>query len=361
MIDAVDVVEVELPLRTPFRIARGTTRRVQGLFLRLEVDGEVGWGQAHPSPAVTGEAPEATRRALQELTPEDLDPAGPQASLARLEQAGPAARAAVDLALHDLEGARRGETAWALLGLPEGALPSAATITIDEPEGAAEQARRWTGSGFTQLKVKVGDESQILETLDAVRQAMPAEVRAPMAAPELWVDANGSLTLEQAHALVPELVERDIALLEQPLAPGELAATAELAEATELPILVDEDVLGPEDVRSIGELDAPVGVNVKVQKVGGLLAARSCIEEAREAELPVLVGCNIETGLGIAAGAALAGAVDRADLDGNLFLEQDPFPLPRPMPGHVGTLAGDGLGVNADPRFLENAGIPRTG
>lgn len=350
MIDHVTVHELELPLRRTFTTSHGSTDTLEVQLLRLEADGTVAWGEGHAMPAVTGETPDELRSDLSTVEAGAIDPDDLETTLERHADLGPGARAAIDLALHDLIGRRTGRAAHRMLGLSDGALPSAATVTLTDPEDAARQAREWTKRGYTRLKVKVGEDGGVLDLVDAVDDVLP-ESRPPMPDPEIWVDANEAMSLDAAIELLPELAERDVAVLEQPLPRDEVEGLAELVEGSPLDIVVDEPIQSPADVGAFAGIEGPLGVNIKVQKVGGLRPARACIERAREADLALMVGCTIETGLGIAAGASLCGAVDRADLDGNLFLEQDPFPLPRPMPGHAGTQSGPGLGVHPDPRF----------
>lgn len=352
MIDRVRLVDLELELERPFRIARGTSETCRELVLCLEADGTRAYGSGHASPSVTGESHEQARRALGTVEAADLDPHDVEGSLDALpDDAGPAARAAIDLALHDLAGRLEDRPVHELLGLPAGERPSAATVTVDEPSGAAEQARAWTKRGFSRLKLKVDADTDVLALVDAVDDAIPDTMREPLPEPELWIDANEALTLEEGLELAPRLDERGVAVFEQPLPREELDGMARLARESPVPVVADEPVQSPADVARVAALDAPLAVNVKVQKVGGLLAARECLHKARAGDLDVLVGCNVETGLGIAAGASLVGAVRWADLDGNLFLARDPFPLVRPMPGHAGTPASAGLGPHPDPRF----------
>lgn len=351
MIDAVDVIELDLELTRRFTISRGTTDRVRPVIVRVRAGESTGWGQAVPSPSVTGETHDDVREALDGLDPERLDPTDVAGTLACLEDAGPGARAAVDMALYDLAGRRTGTPTHRLMGLRDGAAPSAATVTLTDPDAAATQAQAWLGRGYTRLKVKVGAPDAVLDLVDAVQAAIPDTVRDPMPDPEVWIDANEALSLDAAQALAPALAERGIVLLEQPLPRDAMDETRALVEESPLPIVLDEAIQTEDDVAALADWSGPVGINVKVQKVGGLHAAQRCLETARKHGLDVLVGCNIETGLGIAAGACLTGAADRVDLDGNLFLERDPFPLPRPMPGHVGTPDGAGLGIHPDPRF----------
>lgn len=348
----VDVLEAHLPLSRPFTIARGTTETLDPLFLRLEANGRVGWGEAHPSPDVTGETRPQTRRALTDLEPEAIDPLSPSSTLDRHEGLPPAARAALDLALHDLAGKNAGQPVHALLDLPPGQLPCAATVTVTDPEDAVQQARAWLKSGFFHLKVKIDDADVGLAVARRVAAELPRDLPDRFPEAELWIDANEALSFDQAHRILPELDEIGVRLVEQPLSRDREDELAELTRSSPVPILLDESVTSAEDVRRLGALEGPSMVNVKVQKVGGLQASVACLDAARATGTPVVVGCNIETGLGIAAGSALAGSVERADLDGNRFLARDPFPLPRPRPGFAGTPEGPGLGAYPDPEHV---------
>lgn len=347
------VLEAPLELSRPFRIARGTTETIEGLFVRIRHDDVTGWGEAHASPEVTGETREDTLEALGRLDHHDIDPTDPGATLANHPDLPPAARAALDLALHDWQGHRESRAAHALVDLPAGRLPCAGTITVTEPDDAAEQARSWLKSGFFHLKVKIDDPDEGLEAVRRVAETLPDPTRERMPEPEVWVDANEALTFEHARELLPRLDELGVRLVEQPLPKEDTAQLARLARDSPLPILFDESVRSPEDVRDVGRIEGPTMANVKVQKVGGLRAAAACVDAARATGTPLVVGCNIETGLGIAAGSALTGAVERVDLDGNRFLARDPFPLARPRPGFAGTPEDPGLGVYPDPDHVD--------
>lgn len=349
----VSLLEAHLELSRPFRIARGTTETIEALFLRIEEGSHTGWGEAHPSPSVTGETREDTIEALGRLDPAEVDPLDPQATLEAHPELPPAARSALDLALHDWHGRRGDQTAHALVGLPSGALPCAGTITVTDPDDAAEQAHDWLESGFFHLKVKIDDPDEGLEATRRVAEVLPDDLPERFPDPEVWVDANEALDLDQARELLPRLDALDVTLVEQPLPRDETSQLARLARDASIPILLDESVRSPADVRAVGRIDGPTMANVKVQKVGGLREAAACVDAARATGTPLVVGCNIETGLGIAAGSALTGAVERADLDGNRFLLEEPFPLARPRPGFAGTPEGPGLGVHPDPEHVE--------
>ena len=345
--------EAELELSRPFRIARGTRETLEVLFLRIREGDSTGWGEAHPAPDVTGETALETREALASLDPDEVNALDPASTLAAHEDLGPAARSALDLALHDLAGRQADQPVHTLLDLPCGHMPCAGTVTVSDPDDAAEQAREWLRSGFFHLKVKIEDPEDGLEATRRVAELLPTDLPDRFPEPEVWVDANEALDLDQAQALLTGLDTLGARLVEQPLPRAATADLAHLAQDAPVPILLDESVQSPEDVRAVGRIEGPTMANIKVQKVGGLQAASACLDAGQATGTPLVVGCNIETGLGIAAGSALTGAVDRADLDGNRFLANEPFPLARPRPGFAGTPEGPGLGAYPDPGKLD--------
>lgn len=311
------------------------------------------------SPDVTGHALADVEAALADLDPRDLDPEDIAGTLEDLAEMPPGARAGVDLALHDLRGRLDDRPVHELLGLEPGVGPTAATVTLTDPENARAEAEAWFERGHTSLKVKLGSDPEaglalVRAVAEVLPETLPDRVADLFPDTEIWVDANEALDPDTARDLLPRLQELGVDLVEQPLPRDQVAATAELATETGMPIFLDEAIQGPEDVEALASVDGSLGVNVKVQKVGGLLPAVACLEAAQAQGRETMVGCFIETGLGIAAGAVLYGTVDRADLDGNLFLDHDPFPLPRPRPGWVGTSDGPGLGVVPDPRYIES-------
>ncbi len=341
----------------PFTISRGSQTELEVVHLAVAHEGTIGWGEAVASPSVTGETLAEVEAALSGIDAGTLDPWDIPATLDHHAKLPKGARAGLDLALHDLQGRLDDTPVHEMLQLEAGVGPTAATVTLTDPESARQEAQAWFERGHTTLKVKLGDDPTAdLALVEAVAEVLPDELPDRVAdlfpGTALWVDANEALDLQDARMLLPKLQELGVDLVEQPLARDHLEETAELARETGMTIFLDESIQGPAHVEALSGLDAPLGVNIKVQKVGGLQPAVACLDAATEHGLRTLVGCFIETGLGIAAGAALYGSVDHADLDGNLFLAHDPFPLPRPRPGWTGTSQGPGLGVVPDPRYV---------
>jgi L-alanine-DL-glutamate epimerase-like enolase superfamily enzyme len=257
--------------------------------------------------------------------------------------AEPAARSAVDAALLDLRSKEAGVPAWRELGVPRSGPPTSWTIWLGDPDDMARRAAATAAAKrFRRLKLKLGAR----DGLDVER------VRAVRAVTELplQVDVNEFWTLDEALEALPELESLGVEYCEQPLPQGDPGGV-ELRRRSPIPIYVDEDCHTLADVETCAEIAH--GINIKLAKSGGVSEALRMVERARELSLGVMIGCMIESGLGIAAACLVSGLCDHADLDGNLLLRHDPWPGVELVDG-VQTLSdGPGLGVREavpDPR-----------
>jgi L-Ala-D/L-Glu epimerase len=328
---------VNLALAEEFGISRGTRTTQSVVQLELEHEGVVGRGEASPV-SYHGESTASAAEFLSETAPVLIgdDPFALEAIGSRLEdiEGNTAGKAAVDAALHDWIGRRLGLPVWRLLGLSPEAPPTSYTIGIDTVEGTRDRVRR--ARGFRALKVKVGGPED-LARLEAVR----AESTAPMR-----VDANEGWTLELARELMPALVELGVELVEQPFPAADLDSFHALRElSSRPPVVVDEGCQNLSDVAAAA--DYADGINVKLAKSGGIREAVRMIHAARALGLHVMLGCMIESQLGIAPAAAIASLADWSDLDGHLLLADEPYSGLRLVDGRV--LPGDepGLGLTA--------------
>jgi L-alanine-DL-glutamate epimerase-like enolase superfamily enzyme len=222
-----------------------------------------------------------------------------------------AAKAGLDAALHDLAGRTLGLPVWQLIGTSDQLPPTDYSLGIDEPAVVAERALR--AAHFPALKIKVGGPADI-ETLEAVRGVYGGPLR---------VDANTGWQPEQAAALMPELERLGVELVEQPFPARALAELRWLRERSSLPILADESAVFEHDLDML--VDAVDGIVVKLAKCGGIGPALRMIRRARQLGMRVMLGCMVESSLGVAAAAMVASEVDWLDLDGNLMLVHDPF------------------------------------
>ncbi len=303
---------VTLDLRTTFRIAHGASDRRYNVIAHLE-DG-LGEGAAV---SYHGETQAGIIDYIEKAA--NLmgdDPFMIEEALNCLPPGSQAARAAIDIALHDLWGKRIGQPLFKLFGLnPQAAPPTSFTIAIDEPGLMAERAKQ---SGLPVIKIKLGSPDD-LGIVASIRKATEAK---------LMVDANAGWTREQAAWIIPRLVDYNLELVEQPLPKGDIEGFRQLRaslrlQKIDIPIFADESVKTARDVAEhAGAVD---GVVIKLMKTGGIREAMRAIHTARALGMRVMIGCMIETSVGVTAAAHIAPLCDYADLDGPLLIKNDPF------------------------------------
>jgi L-alanine-DL-glutamate epimerase-like enolase superfamily enzyme len=321
-----------LRLRHTFRIARGASDVRHNLQVEVEEAGRRGLGEAAPIRRY-GEDAESAARAVEAMASRLGDHAAFAQAAQRAAVPGQAAaEAAVDMALHDLAGQRLGVPVYALLGLdPRRAPETSFTIGLDTPEVVVQKVRE--AAAYPILKVKVGTDDD-RAVLEAVRYTTRQRLR---------VDANEGWTPSGAEERLRWLASLGVEMVEQPLPASMLEETRALRRRSPLPFFADESVHRAQDVpRLAGAFD---GVNVKLMKCGGLGEALRVIAVARACGLQVMLGCMIESSLGITAAAHLSPLADTADLDGNLLLEEDPFVGATVREGRLVLPEAPGLGV----------------
>ena len=318
--------------RFPLTISRGTTAQTKNVLVRIEQDGIEGWGEASPfSLGNHRQSTETIQDALQQVASklEGFNPLERQQIEWVLTQAHlpSAARAALDVALYDWLGKRVGLPLWQMWGLDRSRIvPTSVTIGINSPELARARVQDWLK--FTDvrvLKVKLGSPSGI-----AADQAMLMAVREEAPAVELYVDANGGWSLQDAVAMCNWLEGLGVKYVEQPLPQGEEKSLLELKVRSPLPIFVDESCHTSYDIPELA--DSVHGINIKIMKAGGLTEAMRMVHTARACGLQVMFGCYSDS-LSNTAAAHLSPLADYLDLDSHLNLIDDPF---------IGALIQDG-------------------
>jgi L-alanine-DL-glutamate epimerase-like enolase superfamily enzyme len=324
-----------LRLREPFTISRSTDEEVDEIFVDIELDGVLGHGEASPQDRY-GETI-ASAAAFLEDVEERLgdDPFALERIERRLAElpGEQAAKAAVDSALHDLQGKLLGQPVWRLLGLERAGPPTSWTIWLGDPDDMARRAEA-VGERFRRLKLKLGARDGLdVERVRSVRGV----TRLP-----LQVDVNEYWEIEEALENVQRLAELGVEYVEQPL-PARDPSGARLKAASQVPIYVDEDCHTSADVAACAEIAH--GVNIKLAKSGGIREAVRIAHAARALGLGVMLGCMLESSLGIAAAAQVASLCDHVDLDGNLLLADDPWEGVEFVDGVQVPASDPGLGV----------------
>ena len=330
-----------IELTETFTIARSSQDSADVVFVEVEHEGVTGYGEAAPI-ARYDQSADSAHTYLDALTDElGDDPWALEEIESRLPPGEPAARSAIDAALHDLQGKLAGQPVWRLLGLRREGPPTSWTIWLGDPDDMARRTEAVEGR-FKRLKLKLGGHDGLdVERVEAVRRVTDLP---------LMVDVNEAWSLDEALEALPQLKELGVEYCEQPLPAGDPGGP-ELKERSPLPIFVDEDCHVAADVPACAE--RAHGVNIKLAKSGGIREAIRIAHVARALGLGVMLGCMNESGLAIAAGAQVASLCDHVDLDGNLLLRHDPWPGVEFVDGVQLPSDSPGLGVREavpDPR-----------
>lgn len=328
-----------LPLRTKwaFTIAHGSHQAYENTLVRIEHDGIEGLGEAAPS-HYYGESAATVREALTAWAPHlGDDPFALDAIEERLDGvlAGHgAARAGLEMALHDWIGKKLGLPVWKLFGLDPARTPlSCFTLGMADPETFERKLDE--ALDFPMIKVKLGGPGDV---------ANLRRVRARYSG-RLQVDANTAWSPADAVRVLHEIAPLQIELVEQPVSRGDLDGLAWVRDRSPIPVFADEACHTLADVgRLAGRVD---GINLKIMKTGGLREMRRMIHAARAHGMKVLLGSMVESSLGLSAAAQLAPLADYLDLDGHWLIADDPF---AGAPGELGAITlsdRPGLGVVA--------------
>jgi L-alanine-DL-glutamate epimerase-like enolase superfamily enzyme len=303
-----------LELAETFVIARDATDVAEVVHVEIAHDGFSGFGEAAPIERYSETAQSALAYVEEHAEALGDDPFALDEIESRLAPREWAARSAIDAALHDLQGKLLGQPVWRLLGLRRQGPPTSWTIWLGDPDDMAQRAARASDS-FLRLKLKLGArDGRDVDRVRAVRGATQLP---------LQVDVNEYWTLEEALDSLPLLAELGVDYCEQPLPAGDPDG-ARLKAESPIPIYVDEDCHRLGDVAACAE--RAHGINIKLAKSGGIREAVRMAHAARALGLGVMLGCMLESGLGIAAAAQVASLCDHVDLDGNVLLAEDPWP-----------------------------------
>ena len=356
-ISQVEIVPVRLPLREPFVVAYARYDDVPTILVRITTaDGLTGWGEATPDPNVTGETYAGTAATLRaDLAPLLLgrDARDIDAALAALDarvEGVPAAKAALDIALHDLVARALGVPLWLLLGGRARAhLTISRVVSLADPAAMAAAASRHAAAGFRTIKLKLGDgadPARDIARLAAVREAVGPGVA-------IKIDANqGWRTPGVAIAPIRGLLPFAPVWIEQPVAWWDLDGLAEVRRQTGAAIMVDEGVHGPREMARVVALRAADLVNIKLMKTGGLRRALQLNAIAETAGIGAQVGTMVESSVASAAGLHLALAlanVATVEMGGPLMLGEDIGDLGQHYAGdRIVVPDGPGLGITVD-------------
>jgi o-succinylbenzoate synthase len=329
-IQNIEIGQLSTPLKRPFRTSRREVLTADEIVIKIHTEhGEVGWGSAHPTPGITGDTFESTIHAIKEILGPRLigqELFSPDRLCDMLDATLPrnsSPKAALDMALHDLFGKKIQQPLWKILGGARRELHTDITVSLDTPDKMAQEAREYIEAGFKTLKVKIGSgEALDIERVKAVREAVGPET-------ELLLDANQGWEAEEAIRTIQALEQSgiDMKLVEQPVKASDIDGLRLVTSKVKTDILADESVCSPKEAEAILRSRSADMLNVKLMKSGGLCNAARIATIAERAHAECMMGCMIESHIGVTAAAHLAAGrsvFKYIDLDPPLLLAGNP-------------------------------------
>lgn len=321
---------ISVPLRTPFKTALRTVNSVEDIIVEITTDsGSIGYGEAPPTGAITGDTALAIIGAIQDhigktILGRDLEDFEPLLQAVQRSIVGnTSAKAAVDMALWDLYGQRYKIPVCKLLGGGKNQLVTDITISVNDPETMAQDAIKALNRGYDCLKMKVGVEPTLdVLRLKAVREAVGQDIT-------IRIDANQAWQPKQAVRILNQMQEQglDIELVEQPVKAHDLEGLKYVTERSYVPVLADESVFSPENAMTILKMGAADLINIKLMKCGGIYNALKIASAAEVYGVECMIGCMLEAKISVNAAVHLACAkniITRVDLDGPVLCSEDP-------------------------------------
>src|SRR6056297_2603297 len=318
----------DLKLAVPYTIAYETIDETSNFILKIETDGKwVGYGCAAPDKAVTGETPDEVEEAIKSEISDYLigkDPFTYALLLSELKQVlgkRASSLAMVDLALFDLISKKAEVPLYKFLGGYRNSIPTSITVGILPLEETIKHAREYVSQGFSILKIKGGSNvEEDVEKMTKLHETFPQIS---------WrFDGNQGYTVTESLQFEKETANVGIQIFEQPTKIGAEERLGEVTDKTTIPVMADESLKTLADAFRLAQNERVNMVNIKLQKVGGIMMGIHINSVAKSAKLEVMVGCIDECGLGIAGGLHFALSrpnIIYADLDGHLELVDDPY------------------------------------
>jgi L-alanine-DL-glutamate epimerase-like enolase superfamily enzyme len=326
----------ELHLKHVFTLASGSRSTTPVTLTEIEYDGVVGYGEASMPPYL-GESHDTANLFLSRV---DLtgfkSPFLLEDILAYVEMIAPgnyAAKASVDIALHDLVGKLMNQPWYRIWGLnPERAPNTSFTIGIDKPDVVKEKVLEASPYKILKVKLGQGNDKEMIQSVRSVTDTL------------ICTDVNQGWTdKKMALEMIYWLKEQGVVFVEQPMSKASVDDIAWLTQNSPLPIIADEAIQTVSDFAKIQGIYS--GINVKLMKCGGMHAAYTMIAMARSAGMKVMIGCMTETSCAVTAAAQLSPLVDWADLDGNLLIDNDIFEGIKIRDGKIILPDSPGIGV----------------
>ena len=352
-IQSIETFEVSVPLVKPFKTALRTVTTARSIYVVMtDETGRKGYGEAPPTHVITGETLVSIKHTIGAI----LAPALTGKDLANTEQlftilhetivGNTSAKAALDMAIFDLLAQQVNMPLYRYLGGYHETIETDFTVSVNEPTEMAEDAKQYVAAGFNVLKIKVGigDINDDLARIKAIRERVGYAIK-------LRLDANQGWNAKEAVKAIRQMEDAglNIELIEQPVRKDDFEGLKYVTDHTYTPVMADESVFSPIDLRRLLEMRAADLVNLKLMKSGGIYKALQMNKMAEAYGVECMVGSMIETKLGVSAAAHFAASqrnITRYDFDAPLMLAKETIDGGIDYQGRVITFTkASGLGI----------------
>jgi len=329
-IKEIRIGKVSIPLKKPFKTALRQVNSAEDIIIKVISDtGEVGYGNAPPTAVITGDSQDSIIAAIRyNIGPKiiGMDVDNLEEIMTALDDSmvhNNSAKAAVDIAIYDLFGKLHGLPLYKLFGGYRNVMTTDLTISVNEPEEMVRDSLEAVAEGYTALKLKVGTDSTLdSKRVQAIRAAVGNDIK-------IRLDANQGWNPKEAVRIIRKFEDMglDIELIEQPVKARDFAGLKFVTDHVETDIMADESAFGPYEVFQLLSMTACDMINIKLMKAGGLHNAIKIANLAETVGIQCMMGCMLESKVGITAAASIAGGkkiISKADLDAAVLLAQDP-------------------------------------
>ncbi|HWR45628.1 dipeptide epimerase [Sporomusa sp.] len=329
-IAAIRIGKVSIPLKKPFKTALRQVNSAEDIIIKMVADtGEIGFGNAPPTAVITGESQDSIIAAIRDtigpkLIGMDVDNLeGIMTTIDSSMLHNSSAKAALDIAVYDLFGKLHGIPLYKLLGGYREVITTDLTISVNDPEEMVRDSLEAVAAGYTALKLKVGTDAALdIKRVQAIRAAVGYDV-------QIRLDANQGWSPKEAVRTIRKFEDMglDIELIEQPVKAHDFIGLKYVTDHVETDIMADESAFGAYEVFQLLAMQACDLINIKLMKAGGLHNAIKIAHFAETMGINCMMGCMLESKVGITAAASLAAGkriVTKSDLDAAVLLAEDP-------------------------------------
>ncbi len=329
-ISSIRIGKISIPLKKTFKTALRQVTSAEDIIIQVVADsGEIGYGNAPPTAVITGDSQDSVVAAIRDtigpkLIGMDIDNLeGIMTMLDASMLHNQSAKAAVDIAVYDLFGKRHGIPLYKLFGGLRNTLTTDLTISVNAPEEMVQDSLEAIASGYTELKLKVGTDADLdVKRVQAIRSAVGRSVK-------IRLDANQGWTPKEAVRTIRKFEDAglDIELIEQPVKAHDFEGLKYVTDHVETNIMADESAFGCHEVFRLLSMRACDLINIKLMKAGGLHNALKIAHLAETMGVQCMMGCMLESKVGITAAASLAAGkqiIGKSDLDAAVLLASDP-------------------------------------